>query len=608
MIVPMYKYAFLVYFAQYSDFLKDLRNLGVVHIDKKVDEPSEEMQELMRHINETEQAVKRLDWFTGVPGESRTGLKDGKEVFRRIREIEKEQEYVQHHRARLEKEESQLEPWGNFDWEQVQRLESADLEFRFFTCPARKFQTQWELDHYISIIDELKGNYYFVKIDRKGAYQPDFAEIPGIEQVFPPQSSLSGVRKELEGLQGKSRELHAELEQIALQDKDKLKEYRNGLRDEWAGMNALRQTADHVEGKVRVIEGFVPETRKAELDEYLNSKGILYVANPPDPEVKSPVLLKNNKFARLYEVIANLYDLPNHKEMDLVPFFAPFYMMFFGFCMGDAGYGLLMVAVTTLLKPRMPKMRDILTLAQWLGLATVVFGSLTGTFFGIPLMDADIPFLEGVKKYMLDTNKLFNLSLILGGVQIIFGMVVRVFNIRHSLGIKYALSTIGWLILLVGSGILFGVKKAGWLAPEAASIIQYVILGVAGVLILLLNNPKRNVLINFGAGLWDAYGMISGIFGDLLSYIRLFALGISSGILGFVFNQLAMSLKPDNIILGPIVMIIVLLIGHGITIFMAALGAFVHPMRLTFVEFYKNAGFEGGGKPYTPFERYTSPS
>jgi V/A-type H+-transporting ATPase subunit I len=131
---------------------------------------------------------------------------------------------------------------------------------------------------------------------------------------------------------------------------------------------------------------------------------------------------------------------------------------------------------------------------------------------------------------------------------------------------------------------------------------------VAGVLILLLNNPKRNVLINFGAGLWDAYGMISGLFGDLLSYIRLFALGISSGILGFVFNQLAMSLKPDNIILGPIVMIIVLLIGHGITIFMAALGAFVHPMRLTFVEFYKNAGFEGGGKPYTPFERYTSPS
>ena len=116
MIVPMYKYAFLVYFAQYPDFLKDLRNLGVVHIDKKVDEPSEEMQELMRHINETEQAVKRLDWFTGVPGESRTGLKDGKVVFRRIREIEKEQEYVQHHRARLEKEESQLEPWGNFDW------------------------------------------------------------------------------------------------------------------------------------------------------------------------------------------------------------------------------------------------------------------------------------------------------------------------------------------------------------------------------------------------------------------------------------------------------------------------------------------------------------
>lgn len=107
--------------------------------------------------------------------------------------------------------------------------------------------------------------------------------------------------------------------------------------------------------------------------------------------------------------------------------------------------------------------------------------------------------------------------------------------------------------------------------------------------------------MNFLAGLWDVYGMLTGLIGDLLSYIRLFALGVSSAILGFVFNELAMSLRPDNIILGPIVMIIILVLGHGMTIFMSALGAFVHPIRLTFVEFYKNAGFVGGGKAYKPF-------
>jgi V/A-type H+-transporting ATPase subunit I len=97
--------------------------------------------------------------------------------------------------------------------------------------------------------------------------------------------------------------------------------------------------------------------------------------------------------------------------------------------------------------------------------------------------------------------------------------------------------------------------------------------------------------------------MITGILGDLLSYIRLFALGISSAILGLVFNQLAFSMSPDNKILGPIVIVIILLIGHGINIFMSGLGSFVHPLRLTFVEFYKNAGFIGGGKKYKPFSK-----
>ncbi len=606
MIVPMYKYAFLVYFARYPEFLEDLRKLGVVHIDKKVEEPSEEMQELIRRISDTEQAIKKLDWFKGTPGEKPTGLKNGEEVFLRIREIENEQEYVQHHQARLNKEESQLEPWGNFDWDNLRRLESNGLEFRFFTCLQKKFQTQWEVENYISIIDEMKGNYYFIKIDRKGADISEFLELPGVEQVFPPQNFLTEVRKELVELQGKGKALHDEMEQIALQDKEKLKEHRNLLRDEWAGMNALRQTGDHVEGKVRVIEGFVPETRRAELDAYLGSKEILYVATPPDPETNSPILLKNNKFAKVYEVIGDLYDLPNHTEMDLVPFFAPFYMMFFGFCMGDAGYGLLILLGTTLAKRKMPDWKSVLTLAQYLGLSTIIFGMLTGTFFGLSFFNLNIPALENVKKYLIDTDKLFVLAIAMGVIQILFGMVIKVFNIKKQQGLKYAFSTMGWLVLIIGLGTLFGLKKAGWVADPLASTLQYVVLGVAGVLILLLNNPKRNPLINFLAGLWDVYGMATGLLGDLLSYIRLFALGVSTAILGGVFNSLALNMKPDVPVLGPLVMIIILLLGHGITLFMACLGAFVHPIRLTFVEFYKNAGFTGGGKPYTPFEHHTA--
>lgn len=97
--------------------------------------------------------------------------------------------------------------------------------------------------------------------------------------------------------------------------------------------------------------------------------------------------------------------------------------------------------------------------------------------------------------------------------------------------------------------------------------------------------------------------MATGLLGDTLSYIRLFALGLSSGILGSVFNSLAFGMAPDIPIVKQIVIVLILLIGHSINIFMSALGSLVHPMRLTFVEFYKNAGFAGGGREYTPFQR-----
>lgn len=119
-----------------------------------------------------------------------------------------------------------------------------------------------------------------------------------------------------------------------------------------------------------------------------------------------------------------------------------------------------------------------------------------------------------------------------------------------------------------------------------------------------MNNIHQNPLINIGSGLWDTYNRATGLLGDILSYVRLFALSISGAVMGFVFNDLAINISKGIPFFGPIVMIIIMLIGHSINIFMSGLGAFVHPMRLTFVEFYKNAGFEGGGKKYKPFAHY----
>ena len=132
--------------------------------------------------------------------------------------------------------------------------------------------------------------------------------------------------------------------------------------------------------------------------------------------------------------------------------------------------------------------------------------------------------------------------------------------------------------------------------------IHLVILGIAAVMIFLFNTPGKNVFLNIGLGLWDSYNMVTGLLGDVLSYVRLFALGLSGGILAGVFNSLATGMSPANAIMGPIVMVLIFVIGHAINIFMNVLGAMVHPMRLTFVEFFKNSGYEGGGKEDKPFK------
>jgi V/A-type H+-transporting ATPase subunit I len=168
-------------------------------------------------------------------------------------------------------------------------------------------------------------------------------------------------------------------------------------------------------------------------------------------------------------------------------------------------------------------------------------------------------------------------------------------------GFVYSLPMIGWIFLILGGGTLFLAHK---LNPVFnIKIPSYIVIGIWGVLVFFFSNPK-NIFASIGEGIWSVYTMATGRLGDLLSYIRLFALALSSSILGYVFNDLALQVLHGGVpVVSQLFFVVLLLFGHGINISLAALGSFVHPMRLTFVEFYmNNAGFTGGGKEYKPFK------
>jgi V/A-type H+-transporting ATPase subunit I len=216
----------------------------------------------------------------------------------------------------------------------------------------------------------------------------------------------------------------------------------------------------------------------------------------------------------------------------------------------------------------------------------------------------DWAWLTSFKKIMFNSDQMFNVALVLGVVQILFGMFVRACATVRRYGWAYSLERWGWLIFFIvgGSMYLAFFYKKDTPPSDTARYLFYAVLGISALFIFVLNTPKRNPLINIGAGLWNTFNMATGLLGDVLSYIRLFALGLCGGVMGSVFNQLAIQLSGDIPVVSQIAMVLILLFGHSLNIFMSCLGAFVHPMRLTFVEFYKNSGFEGGGKQYKPFK------
>ncbi len=368
-------------------------------------------------------------------------------------------------------------------------------------------------------------------------------------------------------------------------------------------MGAIMAT-DEAEGRLLVMEGWAPRAQEERVDRFVDAQtDVIALKSKPTPDDEVPVLLKNNRYASLFELIGDFYSLPKYGTMDLTPYFAPFYMIFFGFCLCDGGYGLLLLAAGMILKARKAKgiMGQVAGLTIWLGAATVVFGVLTGGFFGYDIYRL----MPSLSDYKLESMELFKLALAFGAVQIVFGMVLKVVATTQQIGFKYALSTLGWMILLCATLAAValpevGVNMGGF---TLSSPLYLVLAGAGAFMMLFLNSPGKNPLANFGAGLWNTYNDVSGFVGDFLSYIRLFAIGLSGGILALVFNDLAFGLAPDIPVVKQLVVLLILLFGHGINLFMSCLSAFVHPLRLTFVEFYKNAGFESTQRTFNPFKK-----
>ena len=587
MIVPMTKYGLILYHNDRDRIVDKLMDLGAVQICRTKNEKEPEQSSAI--IREIEAAIKR---FAHRKRNGHNTSQPSEIEFHSLEEIasmEQELERCWNEAEAVAMEIKLVEPWGDFDPGNVRRMEEATgLEVKFFAFPESRFEGKWMKDYPLQVISRRNNNVYFIILQKTGE------KLPLIPMAMP-DASLGELKRKREVFLNRATELNVQLDRYASGLANGLGYKLAEARDEVSLSRAKSNVLPLEESKMSVITLWCPVIVEPKLGAFLDREKIVFTRLTPDEGEIPPVLLRNNWFVRLFEPIGSMFSLPRYSELDLTIFFAPFFLLFFGLCLGDAGYGIVILLGATLFKLMGKKSyRDYLSLGQLFGASTIIAGVISGTFFGMEMRHHDA--FTNWTNLFLDQDQLFQLAILIGFIQIQFALGIQVFKLWHFKGLKFALSRIGWIILLFSLADLY--------VAEFFVGVSRITVWVALGLIVFFGSPGKGWLRSFGFGLADLYN-ITGFLGDLLSYIRLFALGVSSSILGLVVNSIALSSR-DTPYVGIVLYLTILVVGHTANLTLASLSAFVHPMRLTFVEFYKNSGFEGGGKPFVPFKRSTA--
>lgn len=606
MVTKMTKYSFILLSEQTEGFLNSLQELGVVDISrslKPIDEQSSGM------LAEADRAKKALSILAACKAGSEKDFKfDGcpvdavLETQDRIAEISAEI-------AAAKKEIAVRQPWGSFRSEDIHKLESQGLKLRFYSCMKKKFDPSWAEIQPLEVISETESKVFFVTVSPA---QEEYS-FP-LEAVPAPEGSVNEEEEKLALLQSK---LEKE-QQLLANLKSCSDEIRKAYNDSLSRLDlyfAEAATEKAVDNYLTVLTGFAPTADDKRLCASFDSMDIYYSHEAATKEDNPPVKLKNNWFAKNFEVLTGMYGVPAYDEFDPTPVLGPFFMLFFAMCMGDAGYGILLMLIALVLRLKMKdsSLGKMHRLIAFLGGMTFVVGIFLGTFFGMSILEASWApaWLKGlcIDGWFPDAKIAgfpvqMVLAVAIGVLHICLAMIIKTINFTKRFGFKKTVATWGWTTLIVGGLVVVSLGMTEVLSAEAFKWTIIALAVVSGLAIYVFNTPGRNPLLNIGSGLWDTYNMVTGLLGDVLSYIRLYALGLAGGMLGNAFNIMGTMIL-DIPVPGVnwVFCIIILIFGHVLNLAMSCLGAFVHPLRLTFVEYFKNSGYEGSGAKYNPLTK-----
>lgn len=584
-----------------EETIRFLQRAGIVHLEPvgPLAGPSEKQTSAallrLRRLGQIEQAVNRYR----SPEKRTPAVCPDEELLDYAEATLNVLQETRNLKKALEQLADDLAPWGDFDPGMLRRLEVCGVH-------VERWRTDRKKDGELVIPDRVfaerisgKRETLFYTLSTEGA-----VDIPGASLLALPEMGLAEAVREIERLKTEEASLVDRLAGIALRTDTFRKQMAAALNE----ANYLEQMGTlYAEEYLFGLQGWIPADHINDFLRRIEEEHLplLCDVRDPLPEEEPPVLLKNNWFVRRIEPLLKLYGIPRYGMSDPSYFFAPFMVLFFGMCLGDAGYGIVFYLVAHFIGKKLGNQVEglplIVKLCKAFAVSCALFGLLTGSVFGFNFEERRWILLDvsvGTGNPML----LFYISLGLGFIHL---------SLSYLLGLLGApdlysrMQKVGQLCVLSG-GVMLAVSNI-WFASPAAALhapLFYggcLLLGLGVLLTLIFAIDHRNVLIRFGVGLWNVYGL-TGLIGDLLSYARLFGLGIGTSAIATVMNQLAaMVLGAAGPFIGLPLALIIIILGHSFNLTLGILSGTIHSARLHFVETFKNF-FTGGGVEYKPFK------
>ena len=588
-----------------EEMLKDLREMGLLHLAEK-QSASRELNEEFQTLSKASNALK--EYADPKAKEKKAGVLSDSEfekMYQGVLDAMEKKESLNQAIGAANTELDRISAWGDFSPEDVKALKDEGFDLHFYRMGSKEFQDAVN-DENIRLIRLAPVD----KMDTVAVFGTLPPEIPATEFMLP-EHSASELKEQIENSKKGIAECEETLKAASIYEEsfdDQMVKLQNRMNFSAAG-NTAQSDEDFV-----WISGYIPEADMDKFKAAAAEKSIAWaVEDVSEEDEHIPTKVKYNKVSGLIKPVFDILGiLPGYREQDISLWFFLFFTLFFAMIIGDGGYGVLILLGTIALHVKQKKITNVTFLLYVLSIATVIWGALTGTWFGMESA-MKVPFLKALVFPSIATypeyfgltandsqNAIMKFSFSIGAVQMALGSILAIKKKLPAKDLSWVADA-GWTIAVIAMYLL----ALNLVIHEDIDLKPvFTLIGIAFVLVVLFGgmSPDKSFGEGLKAGLGGAFTQFLNTiscFGNVMSYIRLFAVGMAGVAISQSFNGIAAGMHGPMMIVG----VVVVLVGHALNIVMCFLSVVVHGVRLNVLEFSGQAGLEWTGIPYEPFKK-----